>query len=101
MTAPSLTSGGVPPQLQRSPLPRRWPVSAVEIVVVVAVNAIVIVGMWVRHGGIANIADASTAINAAGQLTALLGTYLALLGVLLVSRSPWLDQLFGADRLIA
>jgi predicted ferric reductase len=73
----------------------------IEVLVVVLANAVVIVGMWVRHGGIANVADTSTAINAAGQLTALLGTYLALLGLLLVSRSPWLDQLFGTDRLIA
>jgi predicted ferric reductase len=56
--------------------------------------------MWVRHGGIANVTDAATLVNAAGQLTALLGTYLALLGLLLVSRTPWLDQLFGTDRLI-
>jgi predicted ferric reductase len=101
MTEPSLVSGRAGPQLRRSPLPRRWPVASVEILILVAVNAVVIVGMWVRHGGIANIADAATMINAAGQLTALLGTYLALLGLLLVSRSPWLDQLFGTDRLIA
>ncbi len=100
MTEPSLLSGRASSQPRPSPLPRRWPVAAVEILIVFVLNAALIVGMWVRHGGIANIADASTAINAAGQLTALLGTYLALIGLLLVSRSPWLDQLFGTDRLI-
>jgi predicted ferric reductase len=100
MTEPSLVSGRQTAQLRPTPLPRRWNVAAVEILIVVAVNAAVIVGMWVRHGGITNVADTATAINAAGQLTALLGTYLALLGLLLVARSPWLDQLFGTDRLI-
>src|SRR4051812_28453822 len=100
MTDPSLVSGRPAPPLRASPLPQRWPVATVEILVVVAVNALLIVGMWVRHGGVANIADTATAINAAGQLTALLGTYLSLLGLLLVSRSPWLAQLFGTDRLI-
>ena len=36
---------------------------------------------------------------AIGQLTALLGTYLALVQLVLMSRSPWLDEAFGMDRL--
>jgi predicted ferric reductase len=39
------------------------------------------------------------AILAIGQVTALAGTYLALVGVLLASRAPWLDQIFGSDDL--
>ena len=37
--------------------------------------------------------------TAAGQLTALLGTFFALVGIVLMSRSPWLDQLFGLGGL--
>ena len=38
-------------------------------------------------------------LTAIGQLTALYGTYGALIGLALMSRSPWLDQTFGTDRL--
>ena len=40
-------------------------------------------------------------VTAAGQLTALFGTYLVLIQLVLMSRSPWLDQVFGMDRLAA
>ena len=40
-----------------------------------------------------------TIATAAGQLTALLGTYLALVQLVLMARSPWLDQAFGLPRL--
>src|SRR5450759_2364354 len=42
----------------------------------------------------ATMSDART-----GQVTALLGTYLALIQLVLMARSPWLDQVFGMDRL--
>ncbi len=38
-------------------------------------------------------------LTAIGQVTALLGTYFALIQLVLMSRSPWLDQVFGMDRL--
>lgn len=65
----------------------------------VVANAVVVAGMWVRHGGMDQLGTAGGAITGAGQLTALLGTYLALVGLVLMSRSPWLDQLFGMDEL--
>ena len=34
-----------------------------------------------------------------GQVSALLGTYLALVQLVLMGRSPWLDEAFGMDRL--
>ena len=66
---------------------------------VVLVNALVVVGMWVRHGGLNDLATPGTIATAAGQLTALLGTYLALVQLVLMARSPWLDQAFGIPRL--
>ena len=62
-------------------------------------NALVIVVMWVRHGQLPNPSNAGAVLTAIGQLTALLGTYSALVQVVLMSRSPWLDQLFGIDRI--
>ncbi len=90
-----------PLRLRRSvpPLPRTWPIHPVEIWVVVIANAVVVAGMWVRHGGMDQLGTQGGLFTAAGQITALLGTYLALVGIVLMSRSPWLDQLFGMDGL--
>jgi predicted ferric reductase len=83
----------------RVPLPRIWPVGAVDIVWVLAGNAVLIVAMWVRHGGLDQLHTFGGVLTAIGQLTGLLGAYLALLQLVLMSRSPWLDQVFGMDRL--
>ena len=85
--------------LRRVPLPRTWSVRAADVVAVVLGNAVLIGAMWVRHGGLAEFGSYSGALIAVGQLTALYGTYLALLQLVLMSRTPWLDQLFGMDRL--
>jgi predicted ferric reductase len=58
-----------------------------------------IVAMWVRHGGLDQLHTVGGTLTAIGQLTALLGTYLALIQLVLMSRSPWLDEAFGMDRL--
>ncbi len=70
-----------------------------DVVLIVFANAALIVGMWVRHGQFPNLGNPGAVLSAAGQLTALLGTYSALVQVVLMSRSPWLDQLFGIDRI--
>jgi predicted ferric reductase len=85
----------------RVPVPRSWPVRGSDVVALAAANAVLIVAMWVRHGGLDHLGSASGILTGAGQIAALLGTYVALLGLVLVSRSPWLDQLFGTDGLLA
>jgi predicted ferric reductase len=55
--------------------------------------------MWLRHGGADQFGTLGGTVTAAGQLTALLGTYVALLALVFMARSPWLDQLFGIERL--
>ena len=60
---------------------------------------VLIVAMWVRHGGLVQLDSAAGIATGAGQLTALLGTYLALVQLVLMSRSPWLDRVVGSDRL--
>ena len=81
------------------PFPRVWAIHPIEIWVVVVANAVVISGMWLLHGGLAQIGTLGGLFTALGQITALLGTYLALVGIVLMSRSPWLDQLFGVGDL--
>lgn len=90
------------PRLQRAvPLPRSWSLRASDVAAFVLGNALLIGAMWVRHGGLAELGSVAGIFTAAGQLTALLGTYLVLVQLVLMSRSPWLDQLFGMDRLAA
>lgn len=81
------------------PFPRVWPIHPIEIWVLVVANAVVITGMWVAHGGLRQIGTFGGLLTAAGQITALQGTYLALLGIVLMARSPWLDQIFGLGGL--
>ena len=57
--------------------------------------------MWIRHGGLDQASTFGGILTGIGQLTALYGTYLALIQLVLMSRSPWLDQVFGMDRLAA
>lgn len=83
-----------PPQV-----PRVWSIRASDVTAVVAFNAILIVGMWVRHGGLQLLGSMSANLTGLGELTALLGTYGALVQIVLMSRSPWLERRFGMDRL--
>jgi predicted ferric reductase len=85
--------------IRRPPRPQRSVVRAGDVGAVLLVNAIVIVGMWVRHGGLGSLSTPGTTATALGQVTALLGTYLALVQLVLMARSPWLDQVFGIPRL--
>ena len=84
---------------RRVPLPRAWNVRLSDVVALLAGNALLIVGMWVRHGGLQQLGTPGGLLTAAGQLSGLLGAYLILVQVLLMSRIPWLEQLLGMDRL--
>ncbi len=81
------------------PLPRIWPVKSIDIVWALGLNGLLIAAMWVRHGGLDELGSLGGALTAVGQLTGLFAAYLALVQLVLMSRSPWLDQLFGMDRL--
>ena len=70
-----------------------------DVIVLVVINAALVVAIWVRHGGLNQLGSPSVKLTAAGQLTALVGTYAALVQVLLMSRSPWLERRFGMDGL--
>jgi predicted ferric reductase len=89
------------PRTRRPPVPFEWPIHGFDVTWIIALNAALIVGMWVRHGGLDHLGGLSGAFTAVGQITALLGTYAALIQLVLMSRSPWLDQVFGMDRLAA
>jgi predicted ferric reductase len=80
-------------------VPRSWGLRSTDLLLIVLAIAVLLVGMWVRHGQLANLTSGGAVLSAFGQLTALLGTYSALVQVVLMSRSPWVDQLYGIDRI--
>ncbi len=73
--------------------------SARDVVVVVVANAVVIAGLWLRHGGMDAVDSAGGALTAVGQLSGLLGAYAVLLQLLLMARVPVLERHVGFDRL--
>ncbi len=85
--------------LNRVPVPRLWSIRPADIGGILLGVGGLVVGMWVRHGGLDQLTTLSGTLTAAGQVTALVGTYLALVQVVLMSRSPWLDQQLGMERL--
>ena len=99
MTTLPLTAAS--PASRRGRLPRAWPIKQPDIGLVLAANGVVVVGMWIRHGGIDQLATGAGLATGLGQVTALLGTYLALAGILLMARVPWIDHVVGSDRLAA
>jgi len=65
----------------------------------IAVGALVTVGLWFRHGGLTNVNGPGANAVAAGQLTALVGTYAILVQILFMSRIAWLERAVGLDHL--
>ena len=54
--------------------------------------------MFLVDGGIKSVVDVATGFGALSRLTALVGTDLLLIHMLLVARVPWIDKLYGLDR---
>jgi predicted ferric reductase len=86
-------------KVRRAPVPRIWPIRAGDVYALLGGNAILILGMWIRHGNLRELSTTSGILTAIGELSALYATYLVLIQLVLMSRSPWLDQIFGQDRI--
>ena len=98
MTTASRTSSARQLAPTSPPLPRRWSITPSDLNWGVFGVALIIAAMWVRHGGLDLFDSPLNALVAVGQLTALFGTYLALVGILLMSRAPFIDQVLGSDE---
>jgi len=96
-----LTHAEPPPMAHRVPLPRAWPITASDIVAVLAGAGLLVAGMWVVHGGLDQLGTPAGLATGLGQITALIGTYLALAQIVLMARVPWIDHVVGSDRLMA
>jgi DMSO/TMAO reductase YedYZ heme-binding membrane subunit len=91
---------GSPRRPHPLPAARHTRALATDLLAGVAAFAVIIVGLWVRHGGIAELtrgwADAATSIT---QLTGLLASAFGLVGVALVGRPRSVERHIGLDRM--
>ena len=69
------------------------------MILLVALGAAAVIYMWWHDTAPASVRGAGAWLTAAGRVTGLVGTYLVVVEVLLMSRLPWLDRLIGMDRL--
>lgn len=58
-----------------------------------------IVWLWLRNGGVTKIHSVADLITSLGRITGLLGAYLLLVQVLMLSRLRQLERIIGFDRL--
>jgi predicted ferric reductase len=84
--------------------PRRIPTQSASAqsdlaYVVFAVNAAIILGFWWFSSGFEITRNASDFFNGIGRVTGLLGTYLVLWQLLFMARVPWLEKVFGLERM--
>jgi hypothetical protein len=72
---------------------------AQDIIELLAWSSVVIVtAMFLIDGGAANVNDWPSALDAISRLTALVGTDLLMIHMLLVARIPWIDEFYGHDK---
>jgi predicted ferric reductase len=97
----TLTQAGAAPMGRHLATPRSWPIRPADIAIALVGVGLLVAGMWVVHGGLDQLGSAAGLATGLGQITALVGTYLALAQVVLMARVPWIDQVVGSDRLMA
>lgn len=73
--------------------------SHVAVRLVLTVGALAVVALWWRDP--ASMTDLGAKVTAAGRLAGLLGAYLVLVQLLLMSRLGWFERAVGFDRLAA
>jgi predicted ferric reductase len=78
---------------------RRRADHAWDVTVAVGANAVVVAGLWLRHGGLHGVASPGGPMTAVGQLTGLFGMFAVLIELGLMARIPWLERHLGFDRL--
>ena len=74
----TLTQAGHPPAIRSVRTPRTWPIRPVHIVATLVALGSVVAGMWVAHGGLERLSTPAELATGLGQVTALIGTYMAL-----------------------
>ncbi|MEA2126588.1 MAG: hypothetical protein QOI80_3370 [Solirubrobacteraceae bacterium] len=85
--------------LHRIPPRRVTGIGAGDLWLLFLANGLVVGALWARSGGLDGLTDVGQALTSGGRITGLLGSYLALVQVLLLARLPWLERLAGFDTL--
>ncbi|WP_363259666.1 ferredoxin reductase family protein [Hamadaea sp.] len=77
---------------------KRWSADAAGFAA--GLTMIVVAALWVRQGGVLEVAGGGwAAVAAIGRLAGLFASDLMLLQVLLLARIPWVERAFGQDQL--
>ena len=84
------------------PLARPAPSSLLDTDIVLGALGFlaIVVGIWVRHGGLTQMTDWTGAATGLAQITGLLASAAGLLGVALAARPRRVDRRFGLDRML-
>ena len=61
-------------------------------------SVLAVSAMFLVDGGIKSVVGIQTGFDSLARLTALVGTDLLLIHMLLVARVPWIDRLYGLDK---
>jgi len=61
-------------------------------------SVLAVTAMFLINGGVKTITDTASLMASVGRLTALVGTDLLLIHMLLIARVPWIDRLYGLDK---
>jgi predicted ferric reductase len=96
----TLTQAGPTPVARRLAQPRTWPIRPADVAATLLAVGLLVVGMWVVHGGLDRLGTPAGLATGLGQLMALTGTYLALAQIVLMARVPWIDHVVGSDKLM-
>ena len=71
-----------------------------DVGAVIGALTLVVVGLWARHGAVADLGGTSTKMfTSLASLTGLFASEAGLLGLVLVTRTPLLERRYGLDRL--
>jgi len=82
------------------PRPRSSPLKAYDPVFLVVLNVAVVTYMWFRHDGLGRSTDLGEWLVSIGQLAGLYAALAVLLGLVLISRAPWLERRYGMDQMM-
>jgi len=93
--APAAVAAEGPAGPGRGPRGRR--LTGWDLLVLVGANAVAVVGLWWRQGGVSEVHDIAGLLTSLGRVTGMVGALLALVQLVLLARMPVLDTL-ALDR---